>query len=475
MDSKEFRRRGREMVDYIADYFENIEQRRVFPDVQPGYLKELVPSEPPQHPDSWDNIMNDITRCILPGITNWQHPHFHAYFPSNNSYPSMLAEFLVDAFGAVCFSWASCPASTELEVIVMDWIANMIALPKKFLHSNGVGGGVTQSTASECILISMLVARHKALKNLSHLHQNLEPGVLLDKLVAYRSKYAHSCAEKTGMLSLVKMRELDVDEKFSLRGNTLEKAIQEDKRNGLVPFYVFATLGTTSVVSFDNIKEIGEVCSREKIWLHVDAAYAGSAFVCPEFRVYMEGIENVQSFDLNPQKWMLMNAECSALWIDDKEALIDAMTVDPLYLQHNHSDKTEDFRHWSVTLGRRFRSLKMWAVLRSYGVTGLQNHIKNHCKMAKYFETLMLTDARFQIVGQVTLGLVCFKLRDNQLTEKLLSSLNSSGKMHLVPAAVNDDYIIRFAVCFQKINEDHIRKSWEIIRDTATKILNDTE
>ncbi|ESN98403.1 hypothetical protein HELRODRAFT_84539 [Helobdella robusta] len=473
MDSKEFRQRGREMVDYIADYFENIEQRRVFPDVQPGYLKELVPSEPPQCPDSWDNIMKDIDKAILPGVTHWQHPHFHAFYPWTQSYPSILADFLVDALSSAGFSWASCPASTELEIAVMDWLANMLGLPEKFHHCRGAGGGVTQNSAGECLIVSMLAARHNALKHLSSIYPNEDAAVLLSKLVIYHSKLAHSCVEKAGMVLLIKTKGLDFDDKHSLRGHTLETAIEDDERKGLYPFFVLATLGTTPVGSFDNIQEIGEVCNRRRIWLHVDAAYAGSSFICPEMRTQMNGIKNVNSLNINLHKWMLMNSESSAIWIDDKKVLIETMAIEPLYLQHHLSENfLSSKKNWSISLCRKFRSLKIWAVIRSYGISGLQRHIRNHCKLAKYFESLMLSDSRFQVIGTVNLGLVCFKLKNNHLTEKLLSTLNSSGKMYLVPAAVNEDFIIRYVICYEKMNERLIEESWNIIRNLASEILN---
>lgn len=325
MNTEEFRRRGKEMVDYIADYMETIHKRRVTPNVEPGYLKDFLPESAPIEGESWDNIMDDFEKLIMPGVTHWQHPRFHAYFPAGNSYPSILADMISDGIGCVGFSWAASPACTELEIIMLDWVGKMIGLPEQFLcfsnHSSR-GGGVIQvcfekflvekfikkfskqqqGSASDCVLVSLLAARCAAIKELQtklqkdskneqQQQQSIDESSLLSKLVGYCSKEAHSCVEKAAMIALVKLRILDTDENFSLRGQSLREAMDEDKRNGLIPFFVSATLGTTSCCSFDALNEIGPICSRENIWLHVDAAYAGNAFICPEFQYLMKGIE----------------------------------------------------------------------------------------------------------------------------------------------------------------------------------------
>jgi aromatic-L-amino-acid decarboxylase len=469
MNAAEFRKVGREMVDYIADYLETIGTRRVLPEVKPGYMADLLPDRAPVKPEPWSNIMADVDRVIIPGITHWQHPRFHAYFPAGNSYPSILADMLSDAIGCVGFSWAASPACTELETIVLDWLAKMIGLPQIFWHEHGIGGGVIQGSASECVLVSMLAARHSALEELKIQHPTVDDGVLLSRMVAYCSKLAHSCVEKAGMLSLIKMRELNIDEEFSLRGPVLQKAIDEDRRNGYFPFFVCATLGTTAVCSFDNLEELGLVCDREGLWLHVDAAYAGSALICPEKRHILRGIEHVKSFNMNPNKWMLVNFDCSTMWVSNRTALMSALTVDPLYLRHSHSDKAIDFRHWGIPLSRRFRALKLWFVIRTYGVEGLQNYIREHCRLAKLFEGLVKSDARFEVKGRVTLGLVCFRLKvGNTATQVLLRAINMSGKLHMVPAVINDDYVIRFAVCSPKATDADIKYAWQTISDVAT-------
>ncbi|CAG0896050.1 unnamed protein product [Darwinula stevensoni] len=460
MNEAEFRKRGKEMVDYIASYMACIGSRRVTPAIEPGYLRALIPSRPPERAEPWEQIMDDVEKKILIGVTHWQHPRFHAYFPAGNSYPSILADMLSDGIGCVGFSWAASPACTELETIVLDWVGRMIALPNQFLafSEKSKGGGVIQTSASECVLVSLLAARAQAIRSLKAQHPFVEEGILLSKLMAYCSKEAHSCVEKAAMIGFVKLRILEPDEHFSLRGSTLRQAMEEDRAIGLIPFFVSTTLGTTSCCSFDALSEIGPVCREYNVWMHVDSAYAGNAFICPEFRYLMKGVEFASSFNLNPNKWMLVNFDCSLMWVKDRFKLTQALVVDPLYLQHNYSDKSIDYRHWGIPLSRRFRSLKLWFVIRNYGVEGLRNYIREHCRLAKKFEELVRKDVRFEVVNKVQMGLVCFRLKgSNGMNQRFLTSMNASGTLHMVPASLADKYVIRFCVCAQNASEDDIR------------------
>ncbi|KAF5272233.1 hypothetical protein FQA39_LY01315 [Lamprigera yunnana] len=475
MDSEEFREKAKKMIEYICDYMENAERLRVTPNVEPGYLKKLLPDTAPDKPEEWNAIMEDVDKKIMPGVTHWQHPRFHAYFPAGNSYPSILGELLCSGIGCIGFSWAASPACTELEAIVMDWFGKAIGLPDEFLtyKKDSRGGGVIQGSASECVLVSLLAARVQALKRLKHLHPFVEEGVLLSKLMAYCSKEAHSCVEKAAMICFVKLRILEPDEKSSLRGQTLSTAMEEDEARGLIPFFVSTTLGTTSCCSFDNLVEIGPVCKRFPcVWLHVDAAYAGNAFICPELKYLLRGIEHADSFNTNPNKWLLVNFDCSTMWVRDRIRLTSALVVDPLYLQHGYADLSIDYRHWGVPLSRRFRSLKLWFVLRSYGISGLQKYIRRHIDLAKRFESKVRKDRRFEVCNEVKLGLVCFRLKStDKINEKLLVNINGSGKLHMVPANVNEKYVIRFCVCAQSATEDDIDYAWEVITDFADELL----
>lgn len=477
MDAGRFREHGYKLIEYISNYLTTISDRRVTPlNIEPGYLKSLIQSSAPQKGEPFVAIMRDFESHIMCGITHWQHPHFHAYFPAGNAYPSILADMLSDALGCVGFSWAASPAYTELEIIMLDWMGKMIGLPEEFLclssDKESKGGGVIQGSASECVLVNLLAARHWAIEKLRKKYPNSSDGLLLSKLIGYCSKEAHSCVEKAAMIGFIKMRALDTDEHHSLRGSTLAKAIKADQANGLEPFLVCATLGTTSCVSFDNLEELGEVCEQHQIWLHVDAAYAGSAFICPEFKYLMRGIEKATSFNMNPNKWLLINFDCSLMWVKDRFKLTRAFVVDPLYLQHSFSDQAIDYRHWGIPLSRRFRALKLWFVIRNYGVEGLQSYIRNHVRLAKLFEQLILADPRFSITNQVLLGLVCFRLvGSNALNQRLLSMINGSGKLHMVPASLNGRYVIRFCVCDQNAKEEDIHYAYECISQFATDLF----
>uniref|UniRef100_A0A8R1UFC1 Tdc-1 n=1 Tax=Pristionchus pacificus TaxID=54126 RepID=A0A8R1UFC1_PRIPA len=474
---EEFRRIGKDTIEYIAEYHENIGKRRVVPAIEPGYLRDLMPHEAPKKPETFESVLEDFERLIMPGVTHWQHPRFHAYFPAGNSYPSLIANFLGDALGTVGFSWASCPAMTELELVVLHWYGKMIGLPPEFLPltEGGRGGGVIQSSASECNFVSLLAARFEVMKELRKRFPFVEEGLLLSKLIAYCSKEAHSSVEKACMIGMVKLRILETDSKFRLRGETLRNAIQEDRNLGLIPFFVSTTLGTTSCCSFDVLSEIGPVATDNDIWLHVDAAYAGSGFICPENRHLLTGIEHAMSFNTNPNKWMLVHFDCSAMWVRDRFKLTQALVVDPLYLQHSWTEKSIDYRHWGIPLSRRFRALKLWFVIRMYGVEGLQKYIRNHIRLARRFETLLKADPIFEIVGDVQMGLVCFRMRGTEeVNQQLLTRLNSSGRIHMVPASLNNRFVIRFCVCAEHAADRDITIAYDIISQTARTILHES-
>ncbi|XP_074661567.1 aromatic-L-amino-acid decarboxylase-like [Tubulanus polymorphus] len=476
MDSTEYRKRGREIVDYIADYLENIRERRVYPDVKPGYLSQLLPDSAPFEGESWDAIFRDFDNAIMPGVTHWKSPHMHAYFPALSSYPSLLGDMLADAVNQIGFTWASSPACTELETIVMDWLGKMIGLPSDFLHVNQetMGGGVIMTTASESTYTCMLAARTDAIRR----HRYADPdddstdSILNDRLVGYCSEQAHSSVEKCGIIGLVRMRLLPTDEKLALRGKTLREAIISDREEGLIPFFVCATLGTTGACAFDNLKELGPICHEENVWLHIDAAYAGTAFVCPEFRKFLTGVEFANSFAFNPSKWMMVHFDCTALWVKNSKLLHRTFNVEPLYLKHENSGAAIDYMHWQIGLSRRFRSLKLWCVIRSYGVSGLQKHVRESVRMAKLFEMLIRSDDRFEIPADRHMGLVVFRLKgDNQLTELLLKKINKTGQVHMVPAALKGKYVIRFTVTSQDTTQDDIARDWAIIRDATNAMM----
>jgi len=475
MDAKEFARCGKDMVEYIANYIDTIDERLPLPDVTPGYLRPLIPDRAPEHGESYEEIKKDIDRVILPGVTHWHSPHFHAYFPVANSFPALLGTMISDGIGCVGFSWKSSPANTELEVNVIDWLANMLNLPEEFkFSSGGPGGGLIQGSASESTLMSVLGARSKMIEKQLKKHPCLTKGLILDKLVAYTSEQCHSSIERASMMGLVTMRKLVGDEHGCLRGETLQKAINKDLKLGLIPFYVGASIGTTAMCAFDNIAELGPICEKYDIWMHIDAAYAGSACICPEFRHILNGVEYATSFMFSPHKWLLTNFDCTTMWIKDRHLLTDAFYMDPVYLKHeNQGGLMPDFRHWQIPMGRRFRSLKLWFVLRSYGVSGLQEHIRKHVGFAEHFCKLVESDPRFEVVGPQNLGLVCFRIKGaNALSETLKKKMDDDRRVHLVPAKWRDVFFLRFVVCARTTELKHINYDWDVIQELTDQIFS---
>jgi len=476
MDAEEFRKRGKEMIDYVANYLENIEEMKVFPQVDPGYLQDLLPPKAPNKPEEWDDIMADVTNFIMPGITHWHHPHFHAYFPAANSYAAMCGDILSGGIGCIGFTWAASPACTELEVVMMDWLAEMLQLPEEFLSKSGDGGGVIYNTCSEATLVALFAARNKTIEEQCQSHPEENPYSIMSRLVGYYSDQAHSSVERAGLLSMIKVKQVKSEDR-RMRGPALQAMINEDIKNGLIPFYCVATLGTTGSCAFDALEEIGPICESHNIWLHIDAAYAGSAFICPEFRPLLNGIQYAMSFVFNPHKWMLVNFDCSAVWYKNSRFVVESFIVDPVYLKHQKEGKCPDFRHWHIQLGRRFRSLKIWFVLRLYGVDGLQKYIRNHIKLAHLFESLVNTDSRLEIVEKVTMGLVCFRLKgSNQANKELHDRIEKDGRIHIVTSIFDDTdtLFLRFAVCYQFATEDHVKYAYQVIMDVVDQMTPPT-
>ncbi|XP_029633174.1 aromatic-L-amino-acid decarboxylase [Octopus sinensis] len=478
MDSEEFQVASKQMIKFVADYLENSRERRVLPDVKPGFMRPLLPDHAPEDPEKWEDLFKDIEKVIMPGVTHWQHPKFFAYFPTGCSYSSIVADILSDAIACIGFSWASCPSCTELEVIVLDWLAKALKLPDCFLStSDGPGGAVIQGTASEATLVAVLSARTKFLRKLKEENPGMEDGIALTKLVAYNSIQSHSSVERAFLIALVKHRSLNVDDKRALRGETLRKAIKEDKAKGLIPFFVCGTLGTTSTLSFDNIEELGLICKEENIWMHIDAAFAGSAFICPEYRPLLNGVEHAESFNFNPHKWLQVNFDCSAMWIRDSRNISQAFTVDPVYLKHENENEgiMPDYRHWHVPLGRRFRSLKLWFVLRLFGIKKLQEIIRRDIKLAVEFKKLIEADARFEIFGEVIMSLVCFRLKgSNEINEQLVKDINNDGRIHLVPSKCDDTFFLRFSICSNRTTYEDVQHAYKVITEIVEKILKNS-
>ncbi|XP_075237839.1 tyrosine decarboxylase-like [Lycorma delicatula] len=445
MDEEEFKRFGKQIIDYMVEYRNTVSNKKVTPpDIKPHYLRPLLPSEAPMNPEKFEDIMKDFDTKVMEGMVHWLHPHFFSYLSSGDSYSSIIGDMLSDGIACVGFAWASCPACSELEVIMMDWIAKAFGLPEKFLCTSKNGSGALEGSASDAIMVVLLAARYNALEALKdEFHFKDEDKVkLLPKLVAYCSTESHSCVEKAAKLNLVKLRILPVNNEGYLEPEVLDKAMEEDEQKGLKPFFYSAILGSTKQGAFDRLNLLGPVIRKrpDYFWFHCDAAYAGNAFICPEMRPLMEGIEYVNSINVNPNKWLLTVFDASLLWVDDQMKLIKGMIVDPLYI-HYLDTKFVDRRHWTIALSRRFRALKLWFLFRLHGISGLQKYIREDIEKARHFENLVREDKRFQVHNIVRCGIICFQLgNDDNLTQNLLTKLNVTHDIFLAPTTFKNKY-----------------------------------
>ncbi len=469
MSPGEFRRHGRAVVDWIADYYERIESLPVLSQAGPGEIRTSLPKDPPPRGEPFETILADVEKRILPGITHWQSPNFFAFFPANSSGPAVLGELLSAGLGVQGMLWATSPACTELETHVLDWLVDMLGLPGKF-KSEGAGGGVIQDSASSAALTALLAARERATSYAAN-----EKG-LDGRLTAYASSQTHSSVEKAvriAGLGRENLRLIGVDDRFAMRPDELAGRIEEDRREGRIPCFVCATVGTTSSNAVDPLQEIGPICRRQGLWLHVDAAMSGTAALCPEFRHIHAGVDSADSYCFNPHKWMFTNFDCDCFFVADRAALIRTLSVLPEYLrnQATESGAVIDYRDWGIPLGRRFRSLKLWFVIRHYGVEGLRHHVREHVRMAQEFARRVEEADRFELVAPVPLNLVCFRhVGGDALNERLLDRLNRSGKIYLTHTKLGDRYTLRFCVGQTYTEDRHVSGAWERIQKTAADI-----
>lgn len=469
MSPDEFRRRGYAMVDEVARYMERVGEFPVLSQVKPGDVKAQLPERPPRSGESWDDIHRDIERIILPGLTHWQSPSFFAYFSANASGPAILGELLSAGLGVQGMLWTTSPACTELETRVLDWLVYMLDLPRHFL-STGDGGGVIQDTASSATLAAMLTARERLVD-----WETNATGVDR-RFIVYASTQTHSSTEKAAMIAGIgrrNVRLIDVDEKFAMKPQALAAAIREDRAAGHTPCFICATVGTTSSHALDPLGPIGEIAQREKLYLHVDAAEAGSALVCPEFRWIAQGLEYADSFCFNPHKHLLTNFDCDAYYVKNRTELIRTMSVLPEYLKNEETLKGTvfDYRDWHVPLGRRFRALKLWFVIRHYGVEGLEAYIREHVRLAQLFAFWIESDDRFELCAPHPLNLVCFRLRaSDEANKKLMDTLNASGDLFLTHTKLNDQFVLRMAIGSPATREEHVRAAWERLQAAADEL-----
>jgi aromatic-L-amino-acid/L-tryptophan decarboxylase len=469
MTPDEFRKCGKAVVDWIADYQEQVEKYPLLSQVRPGQIRSSLPARPPERSEPFESILADVGKLILPGITHWQSPNFFAYFPSNASGPGILGELLSAGLGIQGMLWATSPACTELETHVLDWLVDMLGLPSKFKSSSS-GGGVIQDTASSATLCALLAARERA----TNFQSNLRG--CDGRLVAYASTQTHSSMEKAMMISGLgrhRLRLVDVDERFALRPQALAAQIRKDREEGLVPCFVCATVGTTSSTAMDPLVEIGPICRDDGIWFHVDAAMSGTAALCPEFRWIHEGVELADSYCFNPHKWMFTNFDCDCFYVADRSALIKTLSVLPEYLrnQATESGAVIDYRDWQIPLGRRFRSLKLWFVIRHYGVEGLRHHIRRHVELAQEFKKWVEESEQFELAAPAPLNLVCFRHKDgDEINRQLLDRLNASGKLYLTHTMLANRYTLRLSVGQAQTELRHVEHAWKVIQEFAAKL-----
>ncbi|CAM1511215.1 Fc.00g087280.m01.CDS01 [Cosmosporella sp. VM-42] len=485
MDSNEFREAAKAAIDEITNYYDTVSERRVVSSVSPGYLRPLLPSTAPLDPEPWQAIHADIHAKILPGITHWASPRFMAFFPCSGSYPAALAEMYSNTFNGAHFNWICSPAVTELETIVLDWLAQALGLPECYLSGGSThGGGVVHGSASEAILTVMVAARDKYLAAVTKdLPEGEEKEEQLwkhrSKLVALGSAGAHSSTKKAAQILGVRFVGVPVDEAsgYSMTGAALTETLEELAAKGLEPFYLTATLGTTDVCAVDDFPGIvAALATRfntpKDVWVHVDAAYAGSALLLEENQSLARSFTAFHSFNFNPHKWMLTTFDCSAVWVRSRAWLIEALSIKPPYLrnQFSDSDLVTDYRDWQIPLGRRFRSLKLWFVLRSYGIRGLQTHIRKGIALGESLQTKL--EARrdlFSIFTPARFALVTFRVvgRDetevNSRTEALYEKVNAKGEFYLTSTVVNGRFAVRVCTGVERVKEEDVQRLFEVL------------
>ena len=468
MDKEVFRQFGYKFIDWVADYMTEVVKYPVMSQVKPGQIKERLPQQPPDKGEPIERIFDDFKEIIIPGITHWQHPCWFAYFPANNSPPSILGELLTAGLGVQCMIWQTSPVAAELEEVVLEWLRKMLGLPEGM-------AGVIQDTASTATLCALLTAREKA----TNFEANQKG--LKKPLVVYTSEEAHSSIEKGVKIAgygKENLRLIPTDEAFAMIPEKLEEAVIVDKKGGLQPACVVATLGTTSSTAIDPLADIGKICRKHDLWLHVDAAFAGTAAILPEKKWMLEGAEYMDSFVFNPHKWMFTNFDCSAYFVKDPGALIRTFEIHPEYLKTGLDAQVKNFRDWGIQLGRRFRALKLWFVIRYYGMERLQEMIREHIRLAKLFKGWVENQENFELMAPVSLSLVCFRLNDGRdeealdsLNRRLLESINQNGKIYLTHTTLRGKYTLRLAIGQRLTEERHVKEAWKLITSKAEEIL----
>lgn len=471
MEIEEFRKNGYKLIDWIADYYENIEQFPVKSKVNPGDIFNAIPQDAPESKDDFDAILGDFDAKILKGITHWQNPSFFAYFNANTSFPSILGELLTSAIGAQCMIWDTSPAAAELEEKVCEWIKKACGLPESWV-------GVIQDTASTATLCAILIARERHSNYMINKY-GFHAG---SKYTIYCSSEAHSSIEKgvkIGGFGSDQIRKIEVDAQFSMIPEKLNLQINRDLNDGFYPLCVVSAVGTTGSHAIDPIRAISEVCKKYKLFHHVDAAHAGNAAILPEYKWLIDGLELADSFVFNPHKWMFTNFDCSLFYAKDKNSLIKTFEILPEYLKTNSTHEVNDYRDWGIQLGRRFRALKLWFVLRSYGLEGIRSKFREHIELAQYFVQQLKDDGRFELLAPVPLNLVCFWYKPkgeesleklNDLNLSLEQKINNTGKAYITHTKLNGKYTLRVCIGQTNVEKRHVVALLDLLKEQVSEL-----
>ncbi|KAF1762320.1 hypothetical protein GCK72_010582 [Caenorhabditis remanei] len=512
MDPVKLRIEGKKMIEIVANYWEEIRHRKPIPDVKPGYLNKLVPEHPPKTTETWETILGDLEEVVFNGSSHWNHPHFFAYFPAGIGYHSILADIISSGLSSVGFTWIACPPITELEKVTLDWLVTLMNLPEYFKNSHpGPGCGIIQSSASDSTLIAIMTARAAKVEQVKNnpssykwvkdetlsifykifywqsnrsIHDSTDiitpyyhdPRVFKD-FVMYFCDQGHSSIEKGAMLAGVRFRKLKGTRKYldnyGLDPDVFQKAIEEDRARGFIPFMLVATVGTTATCGVDEIEKLGPICQKEGLFLHVDSAYAGSFAFCEEFKYLVKGIEYADSYNTNLHKAGMINFDCSPLWFKNGTYASRYYNVDPVYLAHEYQSTSTDYRHLEIPLGRRFRSLKIWFTLRNMGVDKIKEYQRKTVALALQFSKIILENEKFELFTPPHLGLATFRLKNhsNSDNKRFLDAINRDRRIHLVPSMVHGTFLLRFCVGSPLTDEDDIYHARRVMIEVYFKLF----
>jgi aromatic-L-amino-acid decarboxylase len=470
MTPEEFRRIGHQLIDWVADYRARTADLPVRSSLEPGAVRAQLPAAPPAHPEAFDGIFHDLDQIILPGLSHWQHPNFYGYFPANGELASVLGDYLSTGLGVLGLSWQSSPALTELEEVVTDWMRQMVGLSESW-------SGVIQDTASTSTLLALICARERA-SNYSLVRGGLQGEA--QPLIVYISAHCHSSVDKAALLAgfgRANIRVIAADEHYAMRPDALAEAIRADVEHGLTPCAVVATTGTTTTTALDPVGAMAEVAQRYNLWLHVDAAMAGSAMILPECRWMWQGIEGADSLVLNPHKWLGAAFDCSVYYVRDPEHLVRVMSTSPSYLQSAVDRKVKNLRDWGIPLGRRFRALKLWCLIREQGVEGLQARLRRDLANAQWFAEQVGATPSWRVLAPVPLQTICVRHEPPGLegealdkhTQAWAERVNKSGGAYLTPAMLDGRWMVRVSIGAIATERVHVESLWTLMRREAER------